>query len=226
MDTTPPPDAQALPSAPPWGLFRARLLGWLRPRLDDPADAEDLVQEVLGRAAIRLSELQSGERLLPWLFRIARNALVDHYRARGRRGRAVAFEDLPASQEPGAPVASAVGEARAELASCLEPMVAALPDPYREAVRRVDLRGERQVDVAGDLGLGISTLKSRVQRGRRLLHRAFTDCCELERDRMGSVVGYERRGGTACVPQVPAGVPSHNCGPVGGLDSAGCPSSS
>ena len=185
-------------SVPPWGLFRERLLAWVRPRLADPADAEDLVQEVLARAALRLVELKQQERLLPWLFRITRNALVDHYRMRGRRSRTLPIDDLPPALEPGLAPPSLGGDARADLASCLEPMVGSLPGTYREAVRRVDLLGERQVDVAADLGLGVSTLKSRVQRGRRLLHRAFSDCCDLERDRAGTVVGYERRGGPPC----------------------------
>ncbi len=197
-------DAPAVATAePPWEQFRARLLDYVRRRLDDPAEAEDLVQEVLARVALRLPELRSRAHLLPWLYRITRNALVDHYRARGRRQPLVALDTLPddgpaglaagEDDDPGA-------EARAALAGCVEPMLATLPPPYREALHRVELLGERQVDVAEELGLGISALKSRVQRGRRLLHDAFTDCCAVERDSAGGVVGFERRDGARCRP--------------------------
>jgi len=195
-------DTLALPSAePPWELFRARLLEYVRRRLDDPAEAEDLVQEVLARVSGRLPELRAREHLLPWLYRITRNALVDHYRARGRRGPSVALDTVTETgQEP-----TAAGEdddpgteARAALAGCVAPLLATLPPTYRDALHRVELLGERQVDVAQDLGVGISALKSRVQRGRKLLHDAFTDCCALERDSAGGVVGFEPRDGFRC----------------------------
>ncbi len=156
---------------------------------------------MLARVSGRLPELRARESLLPWLYRITRNALIDHYRARGRRQPFVALDtvagDGPGSlaigeeEDPGA-------EARAALAGCVEPMLATLPPTYREALHRVELLGERQGDVAEELGLGISALKSRVQRGRRLLHDAFTDCCTVERDSAGGVVGFERRDGSDC----------------------------
>lgn len=196
------PIARGAAADPPWAEFRARLLAYIRRRLDDPAEAEDLVQEVLARVADRLPELRSRDHLLPWLYRITRNALTDHYRARGRRRPMVALETLPdteASSLVGGNGSDDPGEAaRAALAGCVQPMLATLPPPYREALRRVELLGERQVDVAGQLGLGISALKSRVQRGRRMLHRAFTDCCTVERDSAGGIVGFERRGGSPC----------------------------
>jgi RNA polymerase sigma-70 factor (ECF subfamily) len=195
-------EANALPSAePPWGLFRARLLDYVRRRLDDPADAEDLVQEVLARVSGRLPELRSRDHILPWLYRITRNALVDHYRARGRRRPSVALDTVTDAglqpiaagedEDPGE-------EARAALAGCVAPLLATLPPSYRDALYRVELLGERQVDVAEELGLGVSALKSRVQRGRKLLHDAFTDCCALERDSAGGLVGFERRDGPGC----------------------------
>jgi RNA polymerase sigma-70 factor (ECF subfamily) len=198
------PDAIAIVTPePPWELFRARLLDYVRRRLDDPAEAEDLVQEVLARVSGRLPELRTREHLLPWLYRITRNALIDHYRARGRRQPVVALDTVMGA----GPGSLAIGEdedpgadARAALARCVEPMLATLPPAYREALHRVELLGERQVDVAEELGLGISALKSRVQRGRKLLHAAFTDCCALERDSTGGVVGFERRDGVRCRP--------------------------
>jgi RNA polymerase sigma-70 factor (ECF subfamily) len=180
-----------------WRAFRHRLLGYVRRRINDPAEAEDLVQDVLARAADRLPSLRSGEQLLPWLHSISRNALVDFYRRQGRAPMLVPLDsrhdDLPSVGEPD-------GERnRAALAACVRPMVHALPAIYREAVARVDLEGERQVDVARDLGLSISALKSRVQRGRVLLRQAFTDCCGFERDAAGRVVAYHPKGSSCIV---------------------------
>lgn len=77
-------------------------------------------------------------------------------------------------------------------------MLATLPPPHRDALHQVELLGERQVDVAEELRLGISALKSRVQRGRKLLQDAFTDCGAVERASAGGGVGFERRKGPEC----------------------------
>lgn len=183
------PDVLTEPHAAEWQAFRARLLGMVRRRVNDPADAEDLVQDILARASRRLSTLREHGRLVPWLDAMTRNALVDYYRQRGRAPDLVELDDESPDHEASEP---APGDLRRQaLAACVRPMLDALPPLYREALRRVDLEGERQVDVAADLGLGISALKSRVQRGRALLRDAFSACCRFDRDAAGRVVGFD-----------------------------------
>ena len=65
----------------------------------------------------------------------------------------------------------------AALTRCLAPMIAALPAPYAEAVRRSDLDGETQRALADELGVSHSAIKSRVQRGRRMLRERLVACC-------------------------------------------------
>ncbi len=181
----------AEPHPAEWQAFRTRLERWVRRRVNDVGDAEDLVQEILARASSRLPTLREQKQLLPWLDAMARNALVDYYRRRGRAPVTVALggeeSDLAAEKE-------SEGERnRAALAACIRPMLDALPPLYRDAVRRVDLEGERQVDVAAELGLGLSALKSRVQRGRAMLREAFAACCAFRKDAAGRVVEFEPR---------------------------------
>jgi len=179
------------PHATEWRAFRQRLLGYVRRRVNDPADAEDLVQDILARASGRLNTLHAGDRLVPWLDALTRNALVDFYRRKGRSPARVPLEAIPV--EPATVEEPEGDRQRAALGACVRPMVGALPDRYREVLVRVDLNGERQVDVAEDLGVGVSTLKSRVQRGRALLRDAFTDCCTFDRDAAGRVVNFTPR---------------------------------
>lgn len=186
--------ASAALSTPPadWQAFRRRLVAWLERRVHDPADAEDLAQDILARAAARLDTLRERDRLLPWLDSMARHALVDHYRRTGRTPETVTLD--PAVFDPEVP--SDKPDDRRHLTGCLRPLLESLPPRYRDAVRRVDLNGERQVDVAADLGLGISALKSRVQRGRTMLRDRFADCCgAVERDAAGRVVGFKQGDG-------------------------------
>lgn len=175
-----------------WQAFRQRLVAWLVRRVRDPSDAEDLTQEILIRAAARLDTLRDRERLAPWLDAMARNALVDYYRRSGRTPQTVPLDPAVADPTEDAP------SDRRHLTGCLLPLLDALPPSYREAVRRVDLEGERQVDVARALGLNISALKSRVQRGRSMLRERFADCCgAVERDAAGRVVGFRETNSRA-----------------------------
>src|SRR5438045_9257949 len=68
-----------------WDTLHARLRAFVAGRLDDPADVDDIVQEVFLRVHQHLPALQQGDRLLPWIYQITRNAIADYYRAPVRR---------------------------------------------------------------------------------------------------------------------------------------------
>ena len=83
-----------------------------------------------------------------------------------------------------------------DLAGCLQPLVAQLPQIYGDALDRVDLAGQTHHAAAAEVGISTSGMKSRVQRGRRQLRELLTDCCTVEVDRLGSVVSYHPNSGT------------------------------
>jgi RNA polymerase sigma-70 factor, ECF subfamily len=91
----------------------------------------------------------------------------------------------PALPEPGP------AELRAELAACLEPLLAQLPPIYRDALRLTDLDGLTQADAAARVGLSRSGMKTRVQRARAQLKALFACCCEIELDPRGGVIDYQ-----------------------------------
>ena len=180
-----------------WRELRARLLGFVGRRVGNPEEAEDVVQDVLVRMQRNIDTLSSADRLDAWAFRIARNAVADHYRSRGRRdltGEAAskAMEGL------GADAAEPTSDARAEMAHCIAPMVRRLPDTYRRAVELTELEGMSQAAAAERLGLSVPGAKSRVQRGRARLREMLLRCCQIETDRRGRVVGFEAREGEGC----------------------------
>jgi RNA polymerase sigma-70 factor (ECF subfamily) len=85
------------------------------------------------------------------------------------------------------------GGVRAELAGCLRPMIERLSKDYREAIVLVEFDGLTQQAAAGRLGISLPGMKSRVQRGRKLLRRMLDDCCLIELDRRGGVVDFHSR---------------------------------
>jgi RNA polymerase sigma-70 factor, ECF subfamily len=178
-----------------WQTFHDRLHQFVRQRVQNPADAEDIVQEIFLRIHQRLSTLKERDRLIPWMFQIARNAVIDYYRSPLRR-REIPMADeveqqLNDFQDDNASDNSL--SLNRELAACLRPLLANLPDTYRIPLEWVELQGMSQRAVASQLGLTISGAKSRVQRGRQKLKALLLQCCQVQLDRVGNVMNYKIR---------------------------------
>jgi RNA polymerase sigma-70 factor, ECF subfamily len=173
-----------------WGLLEADVRRYLERRVD-AGSVDDLVQEVFMRLHDRRSELRAEDKLAPWVFRITRSVAVDHL----RRRRPAA--ELPA-EIPDDTVEHDDGAPEQILGLWLRMMIETLPEPYREAVRLVDLEGHSQRDVALRLGMSYSGLKSRVQRGRAQLRAALVRCCEVELDARGHVIDWHKRRNDCC----------------------------
>lgn len=166
-----------------WEQFGGRLRGFILKRVDDPQDADDILQEVFLKIHTRLNTLEKEDRLLPWIYSIARNTILDHYRA--RRPTTPLPDDLAVEPEP------LEAEPEARLAAGLQNMIqACLPQDYQQALLLTEIQGMKQADLAAELGLSLSGAKSRVQRGRQLLHKALVDCCQFHFDRTGQLVDY------------------------------------
>jgi RNA polymerase sigma-70 factor (ECF subfamily) len=179
-----------------WRELRARLGAFVGRRVGNPEDAEDVVQDAFVRMQRNIDALSSADRLDAWAFKIARNAVADHYRSRVRRdltGEAAskAMEGLGVDAEP-------TSDARTEMAHCVAPMVRRLPDDYRRAIELTELEGMTQAAAAERLGLSVPGAKSRVQRGRARLQAMLLRCCQIETDRRGRVVAFATREGEGC----------------------------
>lgn len=183
--------APAADDARAWREVRGRLLRFVRRRVDDDATAEDLVHDVIARAWRSRDTLAEPSQFQAWLFRITRNAVVDHYRAR-RLTVPLPLDLAEDVDDPGTTV-------RRALAACLHPYIDTLPEDYRRALVLSELDGLTQRETAARLGLSLSGAKSRVQRARRMLAARLLACCRFEVDARGAVADYTpRRPDASC----------------------------
>ena len=179
------------PTAAVWEAFADRLRAFIARRVRGAADVDDILQDVFAKIHAGLGTLKDAAKLEAWLFQVTRRAIRDHARRRsGPRRTAALPEELP-----GPPAAS-------DVAACLEPMMALIPDDERELLRWADLDGLPQQGLAARLGVSLTAVKSRVRRARRRLKDAVLDCCRVEWDRRGNPIEYARkregRGPCAC----------------------------
>jgi RNA polymerase sigma-70 factor (ECF subfamily) len=170
-----------------WFRLSDDLRRFIRRRVGDDHVADDLLQETFVRIHRGISSIANQERLAPWVYRIARNVVNDHYRKSAHQAMELVDADPPYDAHDDRPhLPGCAQEWMAEL-------IQQLPATYREAVRLADLEGLTQQQVADRLGLSLSGAKSRIQRGRVLLKGILEQCCRLDFDRRGNLQNCEPR---------------------------------
>jgi len=147
---------------------RSRLRNFIRRRVPDPSDAEDIVQEVLYELVEANRLLMPIEHVTGWLFRVARNRITDLFRKKkpetfsdaavvDEDGEVLQFEDLLPSPEAG-PEALYF---RAVLLDELEFALGELPDEQREVFVAHELEGRSFKELSAERGVSVNTLLSR-----------------------------------------------------------------
>ncbi len=147
---------------------RSRLRNFIRKRVPDPSDAEDIVQEVFYELVEANRLLMPIEHVTGWLFRVARNRITDLFRKKkpesfsdaaveDEHGEVLQFEDLLPSPDAG-PEALYV---RNVLLDALELALDELPDEQREVFVAHELEGRSFKELSAQTGVNVNTLLSR-----------------------------------------------------------------
>jgi RNA polymerase sigma-70 factor (ECF subfamily) len=182
------------------GEIRLVLRDFIALLVGDVHTAEDLTQEVLLKAYRSVTDIDHLDNVAAWLYRIARNTVVDHFRARDRHPDAAALRDDEVDVAEG----PADGLAVDALAQCLRPLIDQLDPMYRQALTLTDLDGRSQAEAARQTEISISGMKSRVQRGRAQLRSALLECCAVHTDAGGRISSFTSSSGCCTAdPSVP-----------------------
>jgi RNA polymerase sigma factor (sigma-70 family) len=165
---------------------RSRLLNFIRRRVPDPADAEDVLQEVFYRLVEANRLLMPIEHITGWLFQVARNRITDLFRKKqpetfngfiiaDENGDELQFEDLLPSPDAG-PEAE---YARKLLLEELRRAIDELPKDQREVFMANEFEGRSFKQLAEQTGINLNTLLARkhyaVLALRERLRRAYDD---------------------------------------------------
>ncbi len=185
----PPPAAPREDLAAAYGTLRRGLLASIRYKVRDAQVAEDLLQDVFVKAAKAVAEDRVPGNLVAWLHQVVRTTVIDHYRASKPEAEPLDEETTHATEAEDL-------ERFQTLATCMQPLVAALPPLYRDAVMAADFQGKSLAHVAE--GVSVSAAKSRVSRGRSLLRERLLQCCTVERTRSGMVEDFRRQSNAQC----------------------------
>lgn len=142
------------------------LRNYIFSKVKENAIADDLTQEVYLKVHKNINQLQDSEKMNAWIYRIARNAIIDFYRNEKKQREKLQDFSLEFYENE-----------EHELLKCVQPMITELPEKYKIALQQCDLEGVSQKELAEQMKISHSAAKSRVQRGRKLLKNLLLECC-------------------------------------------------
>ena len=166
-----------------WASHAPELRGWLRHRLGNPAEADDLLQDLFIKALRQGERFCSVQNARAWLFEVARNTLAD--RLRVARATVDLPDDLPTPTDEADTVDT--------LTACLPRVLSELTAEDCEVITLCDLQGMPQAEFAAARGLNLSAAKSRLQRARQRLKQRMTVVCQVQIDDAGHVADFVPR---------------------------------
>ena len=178
-------DKEAVSTEDVWDRYAHRLRSFILSRVRSEHDAEDVLQDVFYKIHRNIDSLKAQDKMESWVYRIARNAIVDHYRSRTK------FIPLAGETPDHEARTDDREETPEDLLACLKPMIEDMPEKYRQAINLAEYGGLTQKEVAEKLGLSLSGAKSRIQRARGRLKEMLLKCCHFEFDRMGKILDYQ-----------------------------------
>src|SRR5690606_30504486 len=176
-DTTP----ESLTNPRAWRALEAKLRPFIARRVRTQVDVDDVLQEVFVR-------IQRG---LPKLRDHLRGAAKHPPLPAALPGSIATAEPLSDLQI--SPSADECDSIEREVAAYAALLVSELPSPYREALTLTELRGLTQKQGAEMLGISLSGMKSRVQRGREKVRAALDECCDIALDARRHVIDCQPR---------------------------------
>jgi len=148
--------------------------------------ADDIAQETFVRAMQHAAGIRDPAKLSAWLFRVAHNLCLDHFRKAARRP-TEAIEDLVAMPPDDLPGADTEME-RHEMSACVQRQVEKLEAPYRSVIWLFDVQGFSLREIAAILDISLANVKVRLHRARKQFKGILVENCALSKDRRDVLV--------------------------------------
>ncbi len=168
-----------------WEELNEHLLLFIRKRIENREDAEDILQEVYIKLHENIGSLRDEEKLVSWIYQITRNTINNCYK-RCYRIKGVEFDEgyhLTEEEED---------NLNDEIIVSMKGFIEDLPEDYREVIKLHEFENLTHRELGNILGMNENTSKSKLKRGRERLRKLLDECCTFQLDRFGNVLNYEK----------------------------------
>jgi len=162
-----------------WEAYHSDITGFIFSKVKNEQITNDLVQETFIKAHSKLDTLKDSSKVKLWLLTIARNTTMDYFRKNSKTVSLKGYDIVDEFWE----------EEKHSAKDCLPGIIKHLPKKYRDPLFLSDIKGMKQAEVAKQLSLPIATVKSQIQRARKLIVKGYMDCCDYTLNDKGFLVG-------------------------------------
>ncbi len=161
-----------------WKTYANDVQRLIMSKVKDAQITDDLVQEVFIKVHTKFDTIQEKQKVKSWLLSVSRNTVLDYFRK--------SKKEIPLEKEE-----TIIGEEEYKHSEkdCLPGIIKNLPKKYRNPLLLSDIKGMKQAEIASQLNLPLATVKSQIQRGRKLIVQGYMDCCDYKLNDKGFLTG-------------------------------------
>jgi len=165
-----------------WKEYHLDLKRFIVSKVKDHEVADDLLQEVFVKVHTKSTQLKDSTKLKSWLFTISRNLVMDY------------FKNLTQTQDVDDAILKTADDEVSQHSEedCLPGIISHLPPKYKRPLYLSDIKGVKQKEIANKLNLPLPTVKSQIQRGRKLIVQGYMECCDYRLNNKGKLVGNRK----------------------------------
>lgn len=170
-----------------WEDFNHEIKAYVTRRIGEQALVDDIVQDVFLKLMNNISTLDELHDIQPYLYKIARNTIADHFRLlKKTKDKNDLHQSFDLNTED-----SGLNEIISK--HCIIPFIKNLDPKYKEALMLTEIHNMPQKELAEHLKISYSGAKSRVQRGREKLKDMLMECCNFESDPYGNLLNRQNK---------------------------------
>lgn len=164
-----------------WDDLHLELEKFIRARVKDSNDVQDILQEVFIKIQLNIHKLNDSAKLTSWAYQITRNTVNDHF----RKQKHTSHNNIPDLADDDADEPLYAG-----LSRCINQKIAQLPENYRQALLLTSLKEYSQEEAAKQLGISHTATKTHVYRAKQQLKKLLLYCRNITSDRNGKITGH------------------------------------
>jgi RNA polymerase sigma-70 factor (ECF subfamily) len=173
-----------------WQTFSGSMRGFILKKVQNPDVTEDILQETFIRIHSKIDSVKDETRIKGWVFQIANNLVMDHFRAAKKEGGEITQEQVAEEEAP--------NEFLSETISDMLKMMDDLPGEYCDALCSTELDGMKMADYAVKAGISYTAAKTRIFRAKKMLKDAMMNCCHYQFDKYGTIVDISPKACCCC----------------------------
>lgn len=170
-----------------WNTYSDDVKRFILSKTKDESITDDLLQEVFIKIHTKVSKVENVTKIKSWIFSVANNTVMDYFRA-SKKNQVTLDGDIAKKDIEDSDIQNADFYEHSEQ-DCLFGIIKSLDKKYRDPLLMADIQGYKQQEIAEVLKLPLPTVKSQIQRARKMIAKGFMDCCGYEINEKGKLVG-------------------------------------